>query len=577
LQAIEELQEHPLGGNVVILPPDAGDRAVDSDVEETVDNQLNEECLHEPAGEVELEINRPESDNDDDIDTGECVEEPLRKKCKQADEKPYWRRSAKFKDEILAPDLQPLSQRYPLLAVHEPVDTWNMIMERSILESIVDQSTLYARRDKNTPEFSLTVSELRRFMGILILSGYHVLPEESHYWNSDPDLGVSVVSDCFTLKRFLQIKRFIHLADNNSLQEGNKVAKVSPVYDRINENLLQFGVFHKNLSADESMVPYFGRFGAKMYIKGKPIRYGYKIWCLCGTDGFPYHLQIYTGKTADGKTSVPLGSRVINDLIDRVKPHTDLLCHAFYFDNFFTSYSLLKELSSRQIKAVGTVRENRTQGADKILTSTKEMKKKDRGSYDFVCDGTVFIVRWNDNNIVNVASNFLTHLPLQMASRRVKGQPQTAVKQPLVVRQYNESMGGVDLFDRLLSSYRPTIRGKKWWWPLFVHAINVTVVAAWRIHCQFANSKDHLTFRREIARTLLKTPLDIERSVMSSDLRSNPPTAVRYDDGDHVVGKVTQGRCRVCCKNTTLSCVRCTVRLHRERGAVCWDLFHAKK
>jgi len=42
LQAIEELQEHPLGGNVVILPPDAGDRAVDSDVEETVDNQLNE-------------------------------------------------------------------------------------------------------------------------------------------------------------------------------------------------------------------------------------------------------------------------------------------------------------------------------------------------------------------------------------------------------------------------------------------------------------------------------------------------------------------------------------------------------
>jgi len=64
------------------LPPDAGDRAVDSDVEETVDNQLNE------AGEVEIEINRPESDNDDDTDAGECVEEPVRKKSKQADEKP---------------------------------------------------------------------------------------------------------------------------------------------------------------------------------------------------------------------------------------------------------------------------------------------------------------------------------------------------------------------------------------------------------------------------------------------------------------------------------------------------------
>lgn len=100
-----------------------------------------------------------------------------------------------------------------------------------------------------------------------------------------------------------------------------------------------------------------------------------------------------------------------------------------------------------------------------MLTSTKDIKKKDRGSFDFVhvCDGTVFAVKWNDNSIVNVVSNFLTHLPLQSASRRIKSQSQTLVQQPFVVRQYNTSMGGVDLFDRLLSSCRPAIRGKKWW------------------------------------------------------------------------------------------------------------------
>jgi len=202
------------------------------------------------------------------------------------------------------------------------------------------------------------------------------------------------------------------------------------------------------------------------------------------------------------------------------------------------------------------------------------MKKKERGSFDFVCDGTVFVVQSNDNSIVNVASNFLTHLPLQSASWRVKGQSQTLVQQPFVVRQYNESMGGVNLFDRLLSSYRPGIRGKKWWWALFIHAINVTVVAAWRIHCQFPNSKSHLTFRRDIARTLMKTPLDVEKTVMAKDHRSNPPDAVRYDGTDHFTGKVKQGRCRVCSKNTTLSSMRCDVRLHCERGAVCWDMYH---
>lgn len=573
-QAVESIQEHPFGGNVVILPPDAGDRAVDSDIEEPADNQLDEEHLHEPAGEVEVDFIVPESD-DESCEPDE--QPPVKKRKAAATAKPKWRRSAEFDQKILdtGNDILSLLEQYPLLANSEPVDVWNLFMDHGVLSSIVEQSKLYARRDKNNPEYGLTVGELRRFIGVLILSGYHALPEETHYWSSDPDLGVAAVSECMSLKRFQQIKRFMHLADNTALQQGNKVAKVSPVYDKINENLLQFGVFHKNLSIDESMVPYFGRFGAKMYIKGKPIRYGYKIWCICGSDGYPYHLQIYTGK-AEGNSSVPLGSRVINDLIDRVKPHTDLLRHTVFFDNFFSSHGLLMDLSSKQIKAVGTIRDNRTSGADKVLTSTKDMKKKGRGSFDFVCDGTVFVVKWNDNSIVNVASNFLTHIPLQSASRRVKGQSQTLVQQPFVIRQYNESMGGVDLFDRLLASYRPGIRGKKWWWALFIHAINVTVVAAWRVHCQFPDSKSHLTFRRDIARTLLKTPLDVERSSVTKDYRSNPPAAVRYDNADHFPGKVSQGRCRVCSKNTTLSCVRCEVRLHRERGAHCWDMYHMR-
>lgn len=190
----------------------------------------------------------------------------------------------------------------------------------------------------------------------MILSGYYPLPDETHYWSSDPDLSVAAVSECMSLKRFQQIKRFLHLADNTALEQGNKVAKVRPIYNKINANFHQFAVFHKMLSIGESMFPYFGRFGAKMYIRGKAIRYGYKIWCLCDSDGYHSHMQIYTGKV-EGKSSVPLGSRVLNDSI---KSHTDLLCHTILFDNFFTFHSFLADLSSKQITAVGTVRDNRT-------------------------------------------------------------------------------------------------------------------------------------------------------------------------------------------------------------------------
>ena len=55
-------------------------------------------------------------------------------------------------------------------------------------------------------------------------------------------------------------------------------------------------MFHDLLSIDGSLVPYYGRHSCKMFIKGKPIRFGYRLWCLCGSDGYRYYLILYQGK-----------------------------------------------------------------------------------------------------------------------------------------------------------------------------------------------------------------------------------------------------------------------------------------
>jgi len=56
-------------------------------------------------------------------------------------------------------------------------------------------------------------------------------------------------------------------------------------------------------------------------------------------------------------------------------------------------------------------------------------------------------------------------------------------------------MGGVDLMDRFPESYCPVIRGKKWYWPRFTNFLNLSVVAAWRIHCHLEKNKlSHLEF-----------------------------------------------------------------------------------
>ena len=195
-----------------------------------------------------------------------------------------------------------------------------------------------------------------------------------------------------TRNRFQKIKSFIHLADNQSLTPGNKLAKVQAMYDLMNRNLLKFGIFHQELSIDESIVPYYGKHGCKMYLKAKPIRFGFKVWTLCGANGYPYQFQIYAGKSA-ANPQMPLGLRMVNGMISVIASKSDLKNHEFYFDNFFTSYRLMSELSQQQVKATGTIRENRIGRVTKdVLISTKDLKKK-AGSFDYACDGKVHVAK----------------------------------------------------------------------------------------------------------------------------------------------------------------------------------------
>ena len=127
------------------------------------------------------------------------------------------------------------------------------------------------------------------------------------------------------------INRHIHFADNLYLEQGNKIAKVAPVYTSVNATLAKFGAFHEDLSIDESMVPYFGRHSAKMFIRGKPIRFGYKLWSLCGSDGYPSHLQVYKGKEATSSKE-PLGTRVVNHMVEVVRENSDVAKHHFFFE-----------------------------------------------------------------------------------------------------------------------------------------------------------------------------------------------------------------------------------------------------
>ena len=140
-------------------------------------------------------------------------------------------------------------------------------------------------------------------------------------------------------------------------------------------------------------------------------------------------------------------------------------------------------------------------------------------------------------------------------SQRVKWNPNTSVNMPMLDKLYNNGMGEVDVMDRLLGSYRPIIRGNKWYWPLVINGPNVSVVAACRLHSALAAKLvSHLAFRREIALCLLKTPTKFLRSQVTGGKVPHLPSSLRFDGVDYTKVTCTQGRCKMCQINTRYMC-----------------------
>ena len=101
----------------------------------------------------------------------------------------------------------------------------------------------------------------------------------------------------------------------------------------------------------------------------------------------------------------------MKNLLDVV---TDDRIHV-YFDNFFTSVSLVEELKTKRIPAAGTIRINRLPWLHP--TSNKEMEKKERGFVSVCSTEDLCSVHWVHNKVVTVVSNQLTEAPTSKCKR----------------------------------------------------------------------------------------------------------------------------------------------------------------
>ena len=225
-----------------------------------------------------------------------------------------------------------------------------------------------------------------------------------------------------------------------------------------------------------------------MYVKGKPVKFGYKVFVLASSCAYPFDFEIFTGKKIDSE--LPLGESVVQTLTQCLPNKSE---HIIYMDRFFCSTKTFRQCREDGLRCTGTAMESRIEKCP--IMSKAAMKKLPRGSHIEFSNDEVVVCQWNDSRPVVAISNFESVNPVHSGSRWSRAdRKRIPVPIPHLIHNYNQYMGGVDLLDRFLSDYRPKLRNKKWWWNIFANFLNMAVVAAWRLHRSLKGEMSHLNF-----------------------------------------------------------------------------------
>lgn len=216
-----------------------------------------------------------------------------------------------------------------------PLEMFQYFFDEDVFNMLVVFTNNYAQNKNHIGNVSK--DELKVFVGVLLVSGYSIVSRRRMYWETSDDTHNKTIADAISRNRFDYIMAHLHCCDNYNLDKNNKFAKMTPLFEELNTRFLQFAPVQINYSVDEAMIEYFGRHPTKQFIRGKPIRWGYKFWVGATPLGYIVWFSPYQGAeaTLNAYADMNLGTKVVLNFCDTlIKRQLGIKYHIFC-DNFF--------------------------------------------------------------------------------------------------------------------------------------------------------------------------------------------------------------------------------------------------
>lgn len=530
--------------------------------------------------------------------------------CKPSSRNIIWRKNDIVYDEEKIKFLGNSNLSSEVTNLTTPLEFFEYFFDHSILNFIVEETRRYSIQCNPNKPFCVDIIDIKHYIGICIMMSIVHLPNVRKYWSSV--IGNDVIKETMPVNKFEKIRKYLHFSNSEEAippnQPGHdRLFKLRPIIDLLRKKF-QSVPLEESLSLDEQLCATKAKHYLKQYIPMKPHKWGYKVFVLCGISGYAYDFELYSGqencaidRLAHNEPDLGASSNVVVRLSRCIENNVH---HKLYFDNFYTSIPLEVYLEKRGIHCLGTVRRNRVPGVK--LPNETEIKKMIRGS-SAECTGSSDDVElsctvWKDNKAVTLLSTFVGQKPFVKSKRYDRKKNENIeISCPKAVDIYNKHMGGVDLIDSMLGRYKICMRSKKWYFRIFYHLLDITVINAWLLSKRVSKEKGThqnretlADFRETLALTLCKAgslststrgrPRSEEENVLVSKRRkvtsvSNVPTDIRWDQLSHWPKYLlSRQRCKLneCGGKTFIACSKCNVALCFNKDKYCFINFHNK-
>ena len=343
----------------------------------------------------------------------------------------------------------------------------------SFAEQRITQQSPLSQRSTLRDWVPIGRCELFKLLAVLIAMGMNKKNDIKNYWSTVGHKYTPWYKLMFGRTKFLLIfQTMLHACEPLAIGKS----KIEPFVEALIGNFQQAFYPFENLSIDEMVIGFKGRFYAKQYNPSKPSKYHIKTFGLCDSvTGYVFDILIYFGANTSYDPDTDPTSQHAIKVFDRLLRKITGRHHIFA-DRFYTSLPLIQHLQTRQLNCTGTVQTNR-----KGLPRTELKAKHAHGESRWLCNNNVLCVSWQDKKKKNPVAMLTTHGSHAFVDV-VEGR--RALQKPSPIHAYNKSMNGCDRLDQMVSYYGLHNRkAYKWWKKVFTWILEVVQVNAHILFC----------------------------------------------------------------------------------------------